>query len=178
MLATRINPLVVFAAGSVAFAITSAIIVTLGYFLVSIIPVSLITICGGVIMIAYGAWEFFKASNELGTESSKTEKKLSTNSSKSTWAVFLSTVSILMFLDLAGDATEVLTIVFVAHFQDTFVVFSGAVCALVAASAIETLIGNRLSKFLSLKRIHVFSFLVFLIIGTLAIVTTVIHSVP
>lgn len=129
-------------------------------------------------MIAYGAWEFFKASNELGTESSKTEKKLSTNSSKSTWAVFLSTVSILMFLDLAGDATEVLTIVFVAHFQDTFVVFSGAVCALVAASAIETLIGNRLSKFLSLKRIHVFSFLVFLIIGTLAIVTTVIHSVP
>ena len=45
-LATRVKPWVVFAAGSVAFTITSAIIVTVGYFLVSFLPVSLISVVG------------------------------------------------------------------------------------------------------------------------------------
>jgi len=173
-LATRVKPWVVFAAGSVAFTITSAIIVTVGYFLVSFIPVSLISLAGGLVMIAYGCWSFFEANKEE-EELAKAEKKLSLKASKSLWFVFLNAVSRLILLDLAGDATEVLTILFVARFQNILLVFVGAVIALIAATAVETMIGNRLSKILSPRRIRIFSLFVFLIIGTTAILTAVFH---
>ena len=173
-LATRVKPWVVFAAGSVAFTITSAIIVTVGYFLVSFIPVSLISLAGGLVMIAYGCWSFFEANKEE-EELAKAEKKLSLKASKSLWFVFLNAVSLLILLDLAGDATEVLTILFVARFQYILLVFVGAVIALIAATAVETMIGNRLSKILSPRRIRIFSLFVFLIIGTTAILTAVFH---
>jgi putative Ca2+/H+ antiporter (TMEM165/GDT1 family) len=173
-LATRIKPWVVFAAGSVAFTITSAIIVTVGYFLVSFLPVSLISLAGGAVMIAYGIWSFFETRKEE-EELAQAERKLSLKASKSLWLIFLNAVSLLILLDLAGDATEVLTILFVARFQSTLLVFVGAVPALIAATAVETLIGNRLSKILSSKRIRVFSLLVFLIIGATAILTTLFH---
>ena len=173
-LATRMKPWVVFAAGSVAFTVTSAIIVTVGYFLVSFLPVSLISLGGGLVMIAYGTWTFFEV-GKGEVEPAKTERKLKLKTSKSLWLVFLNAVSLLIVLDLAGDATEVLTILFVARFQNTLLVFVGAVVALIAATAFETMIGNRLSKILSPKRIRIFSLLVFLTIGSTAILTALFH---
>ncbi len=173
-LATRMKPWIVFAAGSVAFAITSAIIVTVGYFLVSFVPVSIISVAGGVVMIAYGVWSFFEANKEE-EELAKVERRFSLRASTGLWFVFLNAVPMLILLDLAGDATEVLTILFVARFQNTLLVFTGAVIALVSATAVETMIGNRLSKILSPRRIRIFSLFVFLIIGTTAILTAVFH---
>lgn len=174
-LATKHKPWFVFAAGAIAFTITSAIIVTLGYFLVNVFPVSLITIAGGAIMIGYGTWSFFRADKDEREELRKVDKSLSNNRTKSLMTIFLTTIAFLVFLDLAGDATEILTIIFVARYQNVLLVFTGAVCALVAASAVETLIGNRLSKVLTPKRIRTFSFIVFLVIGITAILTTLIH---
>jgi len=173
-LATRVKPWVVFAAGSVAFTITSAIIVTVGYFLVSFLPVSLISLAGGIVMIAYGIWSFFEARQEE-EELAKAERRLSVKASKSLWLVFINAVFLLILLDLAGDATEVLTILFVARFQNTLLVFVGAVAALIAATAVETMIGNRLSKILTSKRIRIFSLCVFLTIGSAAILTALFH---
>jgi putative Ca2+/H+ antiporter (TMEM165/GDT1 family) len=172
-LATRFKAWVVFASGSVAFTITSAIIVTVGHFLVSYVPVSWISLAGGTIMICYGVWSFFHEKTEE-EELAGMEKRLAAKASKGMAPVFLSAVGLLMLLDLAGDATEVLTILFVARF-DAFMVFIGAVVALVAATAVETMIGNRLSKVLSAKRIRLFSLLVFLVIGTTAILSVALH---
>lgn len=173
-LATRMKPWIVFAAGSVAFAISSVIIVTLGYFLVSFIPVSIISVAGGIVMIAYGTWSFFKANKEE-EELTKAERRLTLRASRGLLFVFLNAVSMLILLDLAGDATEVLTILFVARFQNVLLVFAGAVLALVAATAVETAIGNRLSKILSSKRIRFLSLFVFLTIGSIAILTALYH---
>jgi putative Ca2+/H+ antiporter (TMEM165/GDT1 family) len=107
-------------------------------------------------MIAYGTWSFFEANNEK-EELAKAERRLSLKASKSVWLVFLNAVSLLILLDLSSDATEVLTILFVARFQNTILVFVGAVIALIAATSIETIIGNRLSKILSPKRLRIFS---------------------
>ena len=174
-LATKHKPWFVFAAGSIAFTITSAIIVTLGYFLVNVFPVSLITIAGGTIMIGYGTWSFLRADKDEREELRKVDQSLSNNRAKSWMTIFLTTIAFLAFLDLAGDATEILTIIFVARYQNVLLVFTGAICALVAASAVETLIGNRLSKVLTPKRIRTLSFMVFLVIGITAILTTLIH---
>ena len=167
-LATRIRPRIAFAAGATAFTITTTIIVTVGYFLVSIVPVLWIRLAGGFVMIAFAAWQYLSTKEEAVEE-----KRLLEKTKRSTvWSVFLGAVSMLILLDLAGDATEVLTIVYVARFSNVLLVFFGAVLALVAASAVETILGSRLKKYLSPKRLRVLSLLVFLVLGSYIILTS------
>jgi len=173
-LATRFKARVAFAAGSLAFTITSAIIVALSHFLISYVPVSWVSLAGGTIMICYGVWSFLHAKQDE-EEVAGVEKKLSAKASKGIGPVLLSAVSLLVLLDLAGDATEVLTILFVARFGDAFLVFISAVMALVAATAVETMIGSSLSRILSSSRIRAFSLFVFVTIGTAAIISVVFH---
>ena len=167
-LATRIRPRIAFAAGATAFTITSAIIVTVGYFLIRIVPVLWIRIVGGFVIIAFAVWQYASTKEEAVEE----KKLLERTKRSSVWSVFLGAVSMLILLDLAGDATEVLTIVYVARFSNTLLVFFGAVLALVAASAIETILGSRLKKYLSPKRLRVLSLLVFLVLGSYIILTS------
>jgi len=62
-----------------------------------------------------------------------------------------------------------------ARFGDVLLVFIAAVTALIAATAVETTIGNKLSRILSANRIRIFSLLIFLVIGTAAILSVVFH---
>jgi putative Ca2+/H+ antiporter (TMEM165/GDT1 family) len=174
-LATRIKPWTAFAAGAVAFTISSAIIVTIGYFLTRVVPIFWIRIAGGFVMIGFAFWQYFhEEGKEKKRQGESDEKKLLRQTLKqSSWSIFLGAVSLLILLDLAGDATEVLTIVYVARFSNALLVFFGAVVALISASAVETILGNRLAKILSAKRIRIFSLLVLLLIGSIIIVTTI-----
>jgi putative Ca2+/H+ antiporter (TMEM165/GDT1 family) len=172
-LATRRRAWFVFAAGSTAFTITTAIITTSGYFLLRIAPVLWIKLAGGVVMISYGLWEFFKAGDEGKELESEKSRVLSSSAKKNMIAAFLSAVAMLALLDLAGDATEILTIIFIAQIQDVPLVFIGALAALIAATALETFLGGQLGKILSSRRLRIFSVIVFLSIGTATIITTV-----
>ena len=172
-LATRFKAWIVFLAGSVAFTIASAIIVTVGRFLIGYVPVAWISLAGGTIMICYGVWSFFHTDSD--EEVRRVENQLSVKAGKGMMRLFLSAVGLLVLLDLAGDATEVLTILFVARFGDAVLVFIGAVLALIAATAVETIIGNRLSRLLSKNRIRILSLIVFLTIGTTAILSALLH---
>ncbi|MGH2639591.1 MAG: TMEM165/GDT1 family protein [Rhabdochlamydiaceae bacterium] len=171
-LATKIKPWTAFAAGSAAFTITSAIIVTVGYFLIQVIPIFWVKLAGGIVMVGYALFEYFRDKNRGNKEAANDEKLLSRTLKKNGWSVFFSAISLLILLDLAGDATEVLTIVYVARFSNALLVFFGAVAALVSASALETILGRRLAKILSAEKIRVLSIAVFLIIGALIITTT------
>ncbi len=125
-------------------------------------------------MIFYALYEYVKTTKEKEREEiQQREKRIEESKKKAFFRLFLSIISMLVILDLAGDATEVLTIVFVAHFQNVLLVFVSCVVALSAASAVETTIGNRLGKFFSFERIRLFSLLVFLIIGVIVIATTI-----
>jgi Ca2+/H+ antiporter, TMEM165/GDT1 family len=172
-LATKTKPFLVFAAGSVAFVISTAIIVLVGSVLVALVPVVAIKLAGGTIMLAYAAWEYYRFSTEE-RQVDEREERLLEKSAKGAWAVFLPAVVALVALDLAGDATEVVTVVLLARFQDALVVFSGAVTGLVCAVAVETALGNRLGKVLSRRRIRYLSIAVFIVIGTTVIVTSLV----
>ena len=169
-LATKIKAWTAFAAGATAFTVTSAIIVTVGYFLIRAVPIFWVRLAGGVVMIGFAVWEFLESASEEASE----EKRLleRTRKGRSNWSVFVGAVSMLIILDLAGDATEVLTIVYVARFSSVLLVFLGAVTALVSASALETILGTKLSKLLSPRRIAILSLIVFLAIGSVIIVTS------
>ena len=172
-LATRLRPRVAFASGAVAFTITTTIIVTVGYLLIQFIPIWAIKIAGGIIMIGYAAWGYFSEKREERSAEGEEEEILKRASIKRTaWSAFAGAVALLVVLDLAGDATEVLTIVYVAHFDNVFLVFAGCVTALVSASALETVLGSRLSRFLSVEKLRYISLAIFLIIGAYIITST------
>lgn len=174
-LATKTNPWTVFAAGSISFTITTAVIVLIGSILVRYVPIFWVKISGGVIMLAYAIWEYKRGARaEVGLESR--EDKLLRASSAS--LALLSMVLALVTLDLAGDATEVLMIVFVAHYNNAPLVFAGAVLSLISATALETIVGNRLGRILSARRIRYLSVALFLIIGTAIILTAILPTAP
>jgi putative Ca2+/H+ antiporter (TMEM165/GDT1 family) len=172
-LATRIRPFTAFAAGSLAFTITSAIIVTAGFLLSDVVPVFWIKIAGGAIMIFYAFYQYFSFRKDQRDLMREENRITSRTASKSALMSFLTAVSMLIVLDLAGDATEVLTIVFVARYQNLILVFVSCVAALVAASAVETVLGNRLGKALSIERIKILSLAVFLIIGSIIVLSSI-----
>jgi len=169
-LATQNKPWFVFAAGTITFLITTAIIALSGYLLVTIFPVFWIKLIGGVIMICYAFWSFLKTREKELKEEQR--KLLARSAKKSMLTALLTVVSMLALLDLAGDATELLIVVFVAHFQNVILVYASAMVGLTFATALETFIGNRLSSFFSLQRIRIISFIVFVLIGTCVIATT------
>lgn len=164
--ATRTRAAVVFAAGASAFVFTSALFVTVGALLVSVVPVFLVRVVGGAIMIGYGGWELLGAvgARETGEGSDGT-------GGGSTLRVFLALVGAIAVLDMAGDATEILTIVFVAHYSRPVLVFAGACLGLISATAVETTLGNRLGHLLTPNRLKYASSAVFLVLGAVIVIT-------
>lgn len=170
-LSTKTRPSVVFAAGTVAFTISSAVIVGVGSVLLTVAPVFYIRLAGGAIMLGYAALEYSRLSKEE-PDLEEREERLLQRPAPSPWSVFVPAVATLVILDLAGDGTELLTVVFLARFQDAALVFVGAVSGLVAAVAVETAVGNRLAAILSPRRVKAVSVGVFAFIGALVIATT------
>ncbi|MDG6925407.1 MAG: TMEM165/GDT1 family protein [Nitrososphaerota archaeon] len=171
-LATKTRPLLVFVGGAIAFTITSAIIVTFGSVLVVYIPIYWIKLAGGTIMLAYAVLEYLRGL-QVDARLEDDERRFIKHIGKNELHVLLGIVGSLILLDLAGDTTELLTIVFVAQYGDALLVLAGAVAALVAASALETVLGNRLGRLLSSRNVRYLSVLVFLVIGSVVVVSTV-----
>lgn len=171
-LATRVRPSVVFAAGSIAFTISTSIILLVGTALLSIVPVSVIKLAGGAIMLTYAVWEFRRFSREQ-RELAEREEKVLKREGRGAWSIFVTALLSLIALDLAGDATELVEVVLLARFEDLLVVFSGSVIGLVGATAVETALGNRLAKVLSPRRVRFLSIAIFLIIGSVVVITTI-----
>ena len=166
--ATRVRALLVFAAGAIAFVINTALIVFLGEILLTVVPIFWVRIAGGAVMLAYGLWE---ARGLVGKGTVEREESRIKRSGSS-WRVFLTLLGSLMALDLAGDATEILTIVFVAQYDNALLVFFAVSSGLVAATGVETALGNRLGKILTPRRIRFGSMLVFLALGVAIILST------
>jgi putative Ca2+/H+ antiporter (TMEM165/GDT1 family) len=164
-LATKTSAWRVFAAGSIAFTITTSIIVLLGSAIVTVIPISWIKVAGGSIMLVYAVYQYFSGLRQEESLEAKGES-IAKSRARSKWVAFMSILGALIVLDLAGDATELITVVFVAQFENILVVFLGAVFALILASGVEAALGNRLGRWLSARKIRYLSVVVFLIIGS------------
>jgi putative Ca2+/H+ antiporter (TMEM165/GDT1 family) len=169
-LATKTRVAHVFLAGATAFVMTTAIFVTVGTLISDVIPILWVRLVGGAFMIGYGLWETRGVISQGFVE--KEERSLERRSDG--WRAFFSIVAALALLDIAGDATEVLTIVLVAQYSNPILVFSAACTGLIAATAFETVLGNRLGRMLTPRRIRHVSIIVFLVLGTFIIASSLI----
>jgi len=167
-LAAKTRAAVVFLAGATAFVTTTAIFVTVGTLISAVVPILWVRLVGGAFMIGYGLWETRGVVTQGFVE--REEKSLERRSDG--WKAFFGMVAALALLDIAGDATEILTIVLVAHYSNPILVFSAACTGLIAATAFETALGNRLGRMLTPGRIRYISIIVFLALGTFIIVSS------
>lgn len=167
-LAAKTRAAFVFLAGATAFIITTAIFVTVGTLIGAIVPILWVRLIGGAFMIGYGLWEARSTVSHRDVE--KEERSLERRFDG--WMAFFSIVAALALLDIAGDATEVLTIVLVARYSNPILVFSAACTGLISATAFETALGNRLGRMLTPQRIRYVSTVVFLALGTFIIISS------
>lgn len=152
---------VAFLAGATAFTLNTLLFVLAGSVIVAIVPVHWVRLAGGVVMLGYGLWE---AKGLVGKRAVE-EEETRIQKARSPWGAFFALVAALSLLDLAGDATEVLTIVFVAQYANPYLVFSGVVAGLLTATALETALGSRLGRILTPDRIRYLSMGVFIALG-------------
>jgi putative Ca2+/H+ antiporter (TMEM165/GDT1 family) len=160
-LATRRRAAVVFLAGAVAFALSTGVIVAAGSLITSLVPILWVKVAGGVVMLCYSLWE----ARGLVGEKAVADDEARIREEGGGARAFLLMVGSLALLDIAGDATEVLTIVFVAQYSAALV-FGAAYAALLAATGVETVLGSRLAKALTPARVRYFSVAVFALLGS------------
>ncbi len=160
-LSTKVRARTAFLAGAAAFTFTSAVIVTFGSLLLTVVPVYWVRDAGGIVMIAFAVWE---ARGLVGLKVVREEESRIRRADTPRKA-FLAMVAALALLDLAGDATEILIIVFLARFGDALLVFAAACVGLIAATALETTLGSRLRSVFTPRRLQVGSSVVFLVLG-------------
>ena len=165
---TKVRAWLAFSAGATAFMITTAIIVAAGSLIVSAVPVEWIRLAGGAVMLSYGLWEAHGLMGKQAVERQESRIARSGNPRR----VFLALVGSLALLDLAGDATEVLTVVLVAQYSATLSVFFAVWLGLISAAAVETALGNRLGVLLTPRRLRIGSSVIFVLLG-LAIILSV-----
>jgi len=172
-LAARMKPRTVFFAGSTAFIITTLVIVTLGSLLVNVVPILWIRVAGGVIMIAYAGWELKGlAVKKLGEETISNEEERLAKRARIGAHAFLSIVLALATLDLAGDATELLLIVYVARFGNLLLIILAGSLSLIAATAVVTTLGSTLGRILTPRKMRSVSVAIFALIGTYVLATS------
>jgi len=159
--ATRVRARLAFLAGATAFTITTTIIVAAGSLIVTIVPVYWVRLAGGAVMLGYGLWE---AKGLVGEKEVEAQESRIAHSD-SPWKVFLALVASLALLDLAGDATEVLTVVLVAQYASPIFVFSSVCVGLYSAAAVEAALGTRLGRLLTPRRLQIGSAVIFILLG-------------
>lgn len=152
----------VFIAGATAFAATTAVYVLVGGAATGYVSAKWITVAGGGVMLAYGA---YTVKGILGAEFVGDEGKR-LGAAEGGRSAFLSMVAALAALDLAGDATEVLTLVFAARYDSPVLVYSSALAGLVAATALQTALGTWLGRVLTRRRLRILSAGIFLALGS------------
>ena len=133
-LATRSRPFATWAGGAAAFVATTALAVTLGSTLESVLGptrVGLLRVAGGTFLIGYAGWLYFHRS---------TEKEVSEG--RRMPSPFAAAFLTIFLLEL-GDTTMIFEIVFVTDWGWLVVLLGGGV-ALVTVAAWDVLLGSRL----------------------------------
>jgi putative Ca2+/H+ antiporter (TMEM165/GDT1 family) len=160
-ISTKVRPRLAFLAGATAFTFTTTVIVAAGSLIVAVVPVNWVRLAGGVVMLGYGLWEAHGLVGEKEVE--EQESRIARSGSE--WRIFLALVASLALLDLAGDATEVLTVVLVAQYGSPVFVFLSVCAGLLSAAALETALGSRLGRLLTPRRLQIGSAAIFILLG-------------
>jgi len=154
--ATRYSAQKVLIAVFLATAVNHALAVLVGQFLVTVIPLGIISFIASLSFIIFGLWTI------RGDRLEGQDKK------ESRFGPVL-TVGIAFFLAEMGDKTQLATIALAVKYQSMLAVLMGTTLAMVAADAIGIVIGIVLKKHIHEKAIKWSSASIFALFGLLGV---------
>ncbi len=91
---------------------------------------------------------------------------------KPRWGVFGTTV-VAFFLAEMGDKTQVATVMLAAQYHAYFAVVAGTTLGMMLANAPVVWLGERITRRVPIRAVHVVSAVIFLVLGVLALFTPV-----
>ncbi|MCW2795042.1 TMEM165/GDT1 family protein [Nocardioides sp.] len=164
VLATKYRPVLVWIGVGTAFAVQTVVAVALGH-AASFLPKSavqsaaaLLFLVGAVILFREGRSHHQDSGDEFA------EKARDVHGFRAVLASFL-----VLFAAEWGDLSQLLTISLVAKYQNPVSVFTGALAALLAVSALAVLVGRTLLRWISLHVLHYVGAAVCLTLGVLTL---------
>ena len=88
------------------------------------------------------------------------------------WGVF-ATTTLAFFLAEMGDKTQIATVMLAAKYNAYLWVVAGTTLGMMLANAPVVWLGDRLTKLVPIRAVHVVSAVIFLVLGVLALITPV-----
>lgn len=157
-LATRNAPFETWAGGALAFVLTTGVAVALGAALSTLFGpdrIGLLRIAGGIFLIGYALYTYFRHETEEAT------------GARATRTAFAAAFLTILLLEL-GDTTMIFEVVFVANFGALVVLAAGGL-ALVAVAAWDVWLGRRLGARVSPERLKRIVVVVLVAVGAFTI---------
>lgn len=151
-LSSRFKALSVFFGAMLAFLLTTGIAVVIGDMLALMVPLFWIRIIAAIIFLVFGLYTVV---------SRKRESKVRTDEARN--AVF-SSFSLITLMEL-GDKTQFAVIALSAEYGSALLIYVGVMLAFALVTALGTIVGTALTRFVPLKYIQLGSGLVFILFG-------------
>ncbi len=154
--ATRFNAYKVLLAVFIATVANHALAVVAGQFLVTIVPVDIITFVASLSFIGFGLWTI--RGDQLKNENKKTSRFGP-----------VATVAIAFFIAEFGDKTQLATISLAVDYQNPISVLMGTTLGMIVADAVGIIIGVVLCKRIPQRTIKWLSASIFIIFGLVGV---------
>jgi Ca2+/H+ antiporter, TMEM165/GDT1 family len=143
----------------IAVVVNFAIVISIGEFLTTIIPIDIISFAASISFIGFGLWTARDATiGEKGEEKIKVSR----------FGV-VATVAITFFIAEFGDKTQLATLSIAAQYQNPISVLIGATLAMLVADGLGIFIGVVLCRHIPQRAIKWFSAAIFVIFGLVGV---------
>ena len=150
VLATRFRPIFVWIGVGLAFTVQTVVAVAVGH-AASFLPKDAIHVLA-LVMFLFGAVLLFREGRSHHIDSGEEYVEKAGNA-RGPWRSILASFLVLFAAEW-GDLSQLLTITFVARYDDPASVFVGALGALLVVSALACLLGRALLRYVPLHLLH------------------------
>jgi len=156
-LCSRHRPASVFAGTMLAFTLVDGVGVLIGGALASLLPISLLKIGSGIVFILFG---LYTLRSEEAEPAKRRNHKIG----------IIASFSMVVLMEM-GDKTQFAVLALAAEYGAPLQVFTGVMLAFLLATGIALTLGVKLLKRIPQRYVKVFTALVFVILGTVFILT-------
>jgi putative Ca2+/H+ antiporter (TMEM165/GDT1 family) len=165
VLATHLDPVPVFLGAAMALTVQSVVAVGAGSVL-SLLPIRVVHLGSGLLFLISAIFMWRRKSDASAVHwTGGGAASAPPTFRRALWIVF-----VIVFLAEWGDLTQLGTAALAAHYRDPVTVFSGAMCALWAVTALAVLAGNRAGKLIDPARTKKVAAVVFVLVGALLLI--------
>jgi Ca2+/H+ antiporter, TMEM165/GDT1 family len=154
VLSTRYKPLAVWIGVGLAFMVQTLVAVSVGAIVTELVPERVIRLVTLTIFLV-GAVVLFRTAPSADAEEKEQEEEYTAVAAQERTGLRAVAASfVVLFAAEWGDLSQILTINFVAHFDDHVDVFLGAWGALLTVSGLAVLMGRVLLRYMKLSLLH------------------------